>query len=95
MILVDNNSLDGENLESLDRVIHPARGILYRIKNWIFGLLWPKDVYGINRPGNCLDDSHLYRSDCKACNRPIDPKLKEDIIKNVKPFWKGKGKWYY
>lgn len=82
-------------IESLDRRIHPAKVVLNRIKQWVLNLIWPYDVYGINRATNCLDDSHLYSSDCKACNRPIDPKLKEDLIKNVKPFWKGKGKWYY
>lgn len=83
-------------MESIDRRIHPAKVILYRIKNWVFGLLWPKDVYGINRPGNCLDDSHLYDSSCKACTqRKLNKKLVKDVIKNVKPFWKGKGKWYY
>ena len=39
-------------MESLDRrigPIHPAKVILYKIKNWVYNLLWPKDVYGINR----------------------------------------------
>ena len=38
-------------IESLDRriFIHPAKVILYRIKNWFFNLIWPYEVYGINR----------------------------------------------
>ncbi len=38
-----------KTIESLDRRIHPAKVVLYRIKNWIFDLIWPYDVYGINR----------------------------------------------
>ena len=45
----DTDTLAGDVWESMDRVIHPAKGILYRIKNWLFNLLWPKDVYGIDR----------------------------------------------
>ena len=78
-------------IESLDRRIHPAKVILYKIKNWSCNLIWLKTIYGVNREGGCRDNSHLYRSDCEACNQPIDPKLKkalQEAIKDIKPFWK-------
>ncbi len=77
-------------LESLDRRIHPAKVVLYRIKNWVFNLIWPYDVYGINRNDTvCLDCGCFWSSDCKTCNPPdarLDPKLIEELAK-IKPPW--------
>ncbi len=83
-ILTDNNTLAGDNAESLDRIIAS--------KSEIDGVgqdAGDLDIYGLDRDSVTTNDAYVAHN--SGTDRNLTTALLKDVIVNTQPFWGGPG----